>query len=130
MWSWTLDTGDPVAVLTQGAEEAAVLGAPTAEAYCTSMLALIAHGEQEPGRAWALAGRAHRIALDHGLQDAPGMAIVSSVRALACASTGDQAAAREAWQRARTQLAQLARPLGVGQRADPGRAGPGQPPPR
>ena len=35
------------------------------------------------------------------------MAIVSSIQALHCASTGDQAAAREAWQRARTQLAQL-----------------------
>ena len=107
-----------------------MLGAPTAEAYCTSMLALIAHAEKEPGRAWALAGRAHRIAADHGLQDAPGMAIVSSVRALACASTGDQAAAREAWQRARTQLAQLRDLSGVGQRAGSGGAGPGQPPPR
>ncbi|MCU0310670.1 MAG: LuxR C-terminal-related transcriptional regulator [Acidimicrobiales bacterium] len=107
VWSWTLDTGDPVAILAEGAEEASVLGAPVAEAYCTAMSALIAHAEGDPERAWALGARAHSIAADHGLLDAPGMAIVSSVQALHCASTGDQAAAREAWQRSRTQLAQL-----------------------
>jgi LuxR family maltose regulon positive regulatory protein len=107
VWSWTLDTGDPVAILTEGAEEASVLGAPVAEAYCTAMLSIIAHAEGDPERAWGLAGRAHRIAVGHGLPDTPGMAIVSSVEALHRASTGDPAGARDAWQRARTQLAQL-----------------------
>jgi LuxR family maltose regulon positive regulatory protein len=107
VWSWTLGQGDAVAILTEGAEEAAVLGAPALEAYCTAMLSIIAHAENDPDRAWDLADRAERIALDHRLLDAPGMAIVSAIQALHRASTGDPTSARDAWQRARTQLAQL-----------------------
>lgn len=107
VWSWTLGRPEAEGILTEGAEEAAVLGAPALEAYCTAMLSIIAHADGDPGRAWALAARARRIAFEHGLQDAPGMAIVSSVDAWHHASTGDPAGARDAWRRARTQLAQL-----------------------
>jgi LuxR family maltose regulon positive regulatory protein len=107
IWTWTVDGDDAVAILTEGAEEASVLGAPVVEAYCTAVLALIAHAEHEPGRAWTLAERANRIAVDHGLENTLGMVIVSAAHALARASTGDPDSARQAWQHARTQLAQL-----------------------
>ena len=35
-------------ILTEGAEEAAVLGAPALEAYCCALLAMIAHTERDP----------------------------------------------------------------------------------
>jgi len=84
-----------------------VLGAPALEAYCTAMLALIAHAERDPARAWGLVSRARRVAIENGLERAPGMAIVSAMHALAAASTGDPDTAKRDWQLARTQLTVL-----------------------
>jgi LuxR family maltose regulon positive regulatory protein len=99
--------GDETAreILTEGAEEAAVLGAPALEAYCTAMLAMIAHSDHDPARAWELVTRARRVAADHGVERAPGMALVSAMHALAAASSGDPDTAKRDWQLARTQLA-------------------------
>jgi LuxR family maltose regulon positive regulatory protein len=107
VWSWTVGDETAAEILTEGAEEAAVLGAPALEAYCTAMLALIAHSERDPARAWALVTRARRVAADNGLERAPGMALVSAMHALAAASSGDPDGAKRAWQLARTQLAVL-----------------------
>ena len=54
VWSWTVGDDVAVEVLTEGADEAAVLGAPALEAYCTAMLALIAHSEGDPARSASL----------------------------------------------------------------------------
>lgn len=107
VWSWTAGDENAEEILGEGAEEAAVLGAPALEAYCTAMLALIAHSEHDPARAWALVTRARRVAADSGLEEAPGMALVSAMHALATASSGDPDTAKRAWQLARTQLAVL-----------------------
>lgn len=107
VWSWTVGDEDAAAILSEGAEEAVVLGAPAFESYCTAMLALIAHSEQDPARAWELVTRARRVASDNGLERAPGMALVSAMHALAAASCGDPDTAKRAWQLARTQLAVL-----------------------
>jgi len=107
VWSFTAGDDRAVAVLTEGAEEAGVFGAPALEAYCDAVLAMIAHTQRDPGRAWPLVARVRRLAADHGLERAPGMAIVSAMHALASASTGDPHAAKDSWQLARTQLAQL-----------------------
>jgi LuxR family maltose regulon positive regulatory protein len=107
VWSWTVGDDAATQILTEGADEAAVLGAPALEAYCTAMLALIAHADHDPTRAWALVARARRVAVEHGLERAPGMAIVSAMHALEAASTGDPETARRDWQLARTQLAVL-----------------------
>jgi LuxR family maltose regulon positive regulatory protein len=106
-WSWTAGDDGAVDVLTEGAEEAAVHGAPALEAYCSALLGMIAHTERDPARAWPLVARARQVAADHGLERAPGMAMVSAMHALASASTGDPLTAKDSWQRARTQLAQL-----------------------
>jgi LuxR family transcriptional regulator, maltose regulon positive regulatory protein len=45
--------------------------------------------------------------VDHGLERAPAMAVVSAAHALAAASAGDPQAARTDWQLARAQLAYL-----------------------
>lgn len=107
VWSWTVGDETAAKILAEGAEEAAVLGAPAIESLCTAMLALIAHSEHDPARAWALVTRARRVAADHGLERAPGQALVSAMHALAAASSGDPDGAKRAWQLARTQLAVL-----------------------
>lgn len=106
-WSWAVGEEDAAEILTEGAGEAAVLGAPALEAYCTAMLAMIAHTESDPARAWALVTRARRVAADNGVERAPGMALVSAMHALAAASSGDPDEAKRDWQLARTQLAVL-----------------------
>jgi LuxR family maltose regulon positive regulatory protein len=105
VWSWTIDDDMAVSVLTEGAAEAAVLGAPALESYCTAVLAMIASTEGDSARAWSLASRARQLAIDHGLERAPGMAVVSAINALAAASTGMPQAARADWHLARSQLA-------------------------
>jgi LuxR family maltose regulon positive regulatory protein len=106
-WSWTV--GDDIAtkVLSEGAEEAAMLGAPALEAYCTAMLAMIAFTEDDAARARTFAVRARQVSVEHGLEGAPGMAVVNAACALAAASTGDPQAARRDWNLARAQLALL-----------------------
>ena len=106
-WSWTAGDDGAIDVLTEGAEEAAVLGAPALEAHCCVLLAMIAYTERDPARAWPLVTRARRVAADHGLERAPGMAMVSAMAGLASASTGDPDGARASWQLARNQLAML-----------------------
>jgi LuxR family maltose regulon positive regulatory protein len=106
-WCWAAGDDNAVKVLTEGSEEAAVLGAPALEAYCCVLLAMISYAEGDPARAWPLATRARRVAADHGLVRAPGMAMISAMHALASASTGDPQAARENVQLSRTQLAML-----------------------
>jgi LuxR family maltose regulon positive regulatory protein len=106
-WSWTAGEEGAIEVLTEGAEEAAVHGAPALEAYCSALLALIAYTERDPARAWPLVARARQVAADHRLERAPGLAMVSAMQALASASTGDPRTAVDSWQRARTQIAQL-----------------------
>jgi LuxR family maltose regulon positive regulatory protein len=107
VWSWTVCDENAAEILTEGAEEAAVLGAPALEAYCTAMLAMIAHSEHDPACAWELVTRARRVASDNGLERAPGMALVSAMQALAAASSGDPDGAKRDWQLARIQLAVL-----------------------
>jgi LuxR family maltose regulon positive regulatory protein len=107
VWCWTVGDDVAVEVLTEGAEEAAVLGAPAMEAYCTAMLALIAYSEGDPARAASLARRARQVAVDHRLERAPGMAVVSAMSALGAASLGDAQAALADWHLARAQLALL-----------------------
>ncbi len=107
-WCWTTGDDRAVEVLTEGAEEAAVLGAPALEAYCCVLLAVIAYTKRDLERAWPLVTRAQRVVADHGLVRAPGMAMVSAMGALASACTGDPDGARDSWQLARAQLAQLA----------------------
>jgi LuxR family transcriptional regulator, maltose regulon positive regulatory protein len=107
VWCWTVGDDVAVEVLTEGAEEAAVLGAPAMEAYCTAMLALIAYVEGDPARAVSLARRARQVAVDHRLERAPGMAVVSAMSALGAASIGDAQTALDDWHLARAQLALL-----------------------
>ena len=51
--------------------------------------------------------RARRVAAEHGLERAPGMAMVSAMHALAAASTWRSRQPPTSWQLARTQLALL-----------------------
>ena len=64
-WSWTAGEDGAIEVLTEGAEEAAVHGAPALEAYCNALLAMIAHTERDPARAWPLVARARQVAAHH-----------------------------------------------------------------
>ncbi|MGZ5297030.1 MAG: LuxR C-terminal-related transcriptional regulator [Actinomycetota bacterium] len=107
VWSWTVDDDIAVKVLAEGAEEAAVLGAPALEAYCTAMIALIAYSEGDSARAASLARDARRVAVENRLEQAPGMAVVSAMCALVAASRGDAQAARTDWHLARAQLARF-----------------------
>jgi LuxR family transcriptional regulator, maltose regulon positive regulatory protein len=107
-WSFMVGDDDVAAkVLAEGAAEAGVFGAIALEAYCTSVLAIAAHFEGDAARAWSLARRARSLAVEHGLERTPGMAIVSAVHALAAASTGDPETARADWQLARSQLSYM-----------------------
>ncbi|HMR96622.1 MAG TPA: helix-turn-helix transcriptional regulator [Microthrixaceae bacterium] len=106
-WSWTVGGDGAADILAEGAEEAALLGAPSVQAYCTALIAMIAHSEGDPARAWGLADRAYRLAADHDLLGAPAMCIVNSVHALATAAAGESEASRASWQLARSQLAML-----------------------
>ena len=107
VWLWTV--GDPaaVAILTGGAEEASVHGAPAMEANCTALLAAIAFAEHDATRGSTLATRAKAIASQHLLERAPGQAILSAVAALAAATRGEAETARAESNLARGQLAQL-----------------------
>jgi LuxR family maltose regulon positive regulatory protein len=107
-WSWTAGDDRAIEAFTEGAEEAAVHGAPALEAYCCALLGLIAHTERDPGRAWPLVARARQVTAEAGLERAPGLAMVNAMHALASASTGDLVTAKNSWQLARSQLAQLA----------------------
>lgn len=106
-WSWTAGDDGAVELLREGAEESAVLGAPITDAYCTAMLSLIAHADRDPATARVLALRARQLAVDHGLEHAPGMSIVNAAHALALAGSGDAEAAGESLRAARAQLAHL-----------------------
>jgi LuxR family maltose regulon positive regulatory protein len=108
--AWSFMVGDDevaVKVLTEGAAEAALFGAIAIEAHCTVNLAIVAHFEGDTARAWSLARRARSLTVEHGLERAQGMAVVSSLAALAAASTGDPGTARAEWQRARLQLSYM-----------------------
>jgi LuxR family maltose regulon positive regulatory protein len=107
-WSWTAGDDRAIEVFAEGAEEAAVHSAPALEAYCCALLGLIAYTNRDPGRAWPLVARARQVAAKAGLGRAPGLAMVSAMHALASASTGDPVTAKDSWQLARSQLAQLA----------------------
>jgi LuxR family maltose regulon positive regulatory protein len=105
VWSWAVGDDNAAAFLTEGAEEASVLGAPTVEANCTALLAVIAHAAGDPARVSSLAARARQLLVDHGLERTPSTVVVSAVNALAAASRGKPEAARIDWNLARTQLA-------------------------
>jgi len=107
VWLWTVGDNSAEEVLAEGAKEAAVLHAPVMEANCTAVLAMIAHATGDVERARPLAARARQLLVDHGLERAPAMAVVSAAHALAAASAGDPQAARTDWQLARAQLAYL-----------------------
>jgi hypothetical protein len=77
-------------VLNEGAAEAALFGASALEAYCTAVLAIISSASGDTTSAWSQASHAGQIALDHGLERSPGMAVVTAVQALTSASTGDR----------------------------------------
>jgi LuxR family maltose regulon positive regulatory protein len=94
-------------VLAEGAAEAGVFGATSMDALCTSVLAIAAHFEGDPTRAWSLTRRARCLAVEHGLERTPSMAIVNAIHALAAASTGDAATARADWQLARSQISHM-----------------------
>ncbi|MCU0260429.1 MAG: LuxR C-terminal-related transcriptional regulator [Ilumatobacteraceae bacterium] len=106
-WSWTAGDPDAKRILAEGVEEARVLGAPAMEAYCSAMLGIIAHAEGDLAGATACASRARRVAADHGLERAPGMAVVSALCSLTAAAGGDSLGASADWQLARAQLALL-----------------------
>lgn len=106
-WSWTAGEDDAAKILTEGAEEARVLGAPALEAYCLAMLGMIAHAEGDVADAVSFASRARHVATEHGLERAPGMTVVRALCALTAAASGDMEAARADWQLARSQLALL-----------------------
>jgi LuxR family maltose regulon positive regulatory protein len=52
-----------------------------------------------------LAAHARRLLVDHGLERAPSMAVITAAHALAAASTGDAPTAQSDWYLARAQLA-------------------------
>lgn len=104
-WSWTAGDEGAAEVLGEGIEEAAVYGAIAIEAHSCGLLAMIAYAERDLARGRSVADRALRVAADHGLERAPGMAMVSAVQALGSATAGDPDAARASWQLARAQLA-------------------------
>lgn len=106
-WTWAVGDDGAEELLREGAEESALLGAPSMESYCAAMLSLIAHAEGDMTRARALALRARRTAVSQGLEHAPGMAVVSATYALTMAGTGDAEAAAENLHAARAQLAYL-----------------------
>jgi LuxR family maltose regulon positive regulatory protein len=106
-WAWMVGDDVAVKVLTEGAAEAAVLGAPAMEAHCTAMLAMIAYSDGDTARGASLARSARKVAVDNRLEHAPGMAVVNAMCALAAASMGDAQAARTDWHLARAQLALL-----------------------
>jgi len=107
-WSFMVGDDDVAAkVLAEGAAEAGVFGATALEAYCTSVLAIVAHCEGDAERAWSLARRAHSLAVEHSLERTPGMAIVNAVHSLAAASDGDPTTGRVDWQLARSQMAHM-----------------------
>jgi LuxR family maltose regulon positive regulatory protein len=108
--SWSFMMGDDdvaTRVLTEGAAEAAVFGAIALEAYCTVVLAIAAHFDGDTARSWSLVRRARSLAVEHGLDRTPGMALVNAMHALAAASTGDPNTARADWQLARSQLSYM-----------------------
>jgi LuxR family maltose regulon positive regulatory protein len=107
VWSWTIGADGAVEVLAEGAAEAAVLGATTMEASCTAVLAMIAHAEGDLARAQSLATHARQLLVDHGLERAPAMAVITAAHALTAASTGDALTAQTDWRLARVQLAYL-----------------------
>jgi LuxR family maltose regulon positive regulatory protein len=107
-WSFMVGDDDVAAkVLAEGAAEAGVFGAIALEAHCTAVLAVAAHFEGDTARAWSLAGRARSLAVEHGLERTPSMAVANAVHALAAASTGDPETARVDWQLARSQMAHM-----------------------
>jgi LuxR family maltose regulon positive regulatory protein len=106
-WSWIAGEETALDVLAEGAEEAAVLGAPAMEAYCCALIAFIAFTEGDRARSSQMAARARRVALDHELEGSPGMALVSAMHALASVSAGDAQTGRVHWQVARNQLARV-----------------------
>jgi LuxR family maltose regulon positive regulatory protein len=106
-WTWTAGEGGAVEILREGAEEAAVFGAPAVEASCTAMLSLTAQADGDLALTRELALRARGVAVEHGLEDAPGMAVVSAAHALAMACMGEAADGAASLRAARSQLAHL-----------------------
>jgi LuxR family maltose regulon positive regulatory protein len=106
-WSWTVGDDAAAKVLTEGAEEARVLGAASTEAQCVAMLGMIAYANGDSVGAASLAARARRVAASQRLERTPGMVIVSALCSLMAAGAGDMDVARAEWQLARTQLALL-----------------------
>jgi LuxR family maltose regulon positive regulatory protein len=106
-WSWVLGEDAAVAVIQEGIDEAAVLGAPVLEAYCSAVRSMMAHAEGDTAMSRSLALRARRLAVEHDLDLTPGMAIVSAQHSLIAAAAGDADDALADWHLARTQLAVL-----------------------
>ncbi len=107
VWSWTAGRDGAADILSEGAEEAALFDAPSVQAHCWAVLAIIAHHEGHPARVWSLADRARRLVAEHDLLHAPSMGIVNAVHALATAAAGDPESSRADWQLARSQLAMI-----------------------
>ncbi|MFM2077886.1 MAG: hypothetical protein RJA49_1776 [Actinomycetota bacterium] len=105
VWSWAVGDDAAVEILTEGAQESAVLGAPTMEANCTAVLAMIAHTSGDSAHAWSLATRARQLLVDHGLERAPALVVVTAMYTLAAAGAGEAEVARTNSLLARAQLA-------------------------
>lgn len=106
-WTWTAGEPGAADLLREGAEESLVHGAPALEAYCCATLAAIAHDAQDPVQAWTLVERARRVAADHDLSWAPGIALITGMTALEEASAGEPETSMVSWKRSRVQLSQM-----------------------
>jgi LuxR family maltose regulon positive regulatory protein len=107
MHAWAASDDRAVQVLTEGAREAAVVGAPAIEANCTAALAMIAHATGDTASAISLTASARRLLVEHGLERSPALAFVVAMGALAAACAGDPETARAEGQLARAGLARF-----------------------
>ena len=106
-WAWALGEDAATEVIQEGIDEAAVLGAPVLEAYCSAVRSMMAHTQGDAAASRSLARRARRLATENGLERIPGMAIVNAQHSLVAAAAGEAEAALADWQLARSQLALL-----------------------
>lgn len=102
---FSIDNERAEPILSEGAEEAAIWGAPSLEANCRALLAIAAHSNGDSVRALACARRARRVLAEHKLEYAPTLAFVIAVSSLVEAGAGQLSQAREDWTLARRHLA-------------------------
>jgi LuxR family maltose regulon positive regulatory protein len=105
-WSWQAGVDGAADRFREGAREAAVFGGITMEASCNAMLSLLTQSAGDAARAWSLACHARQLLEDHGLEQAPVLAVATAVYALGAAKTGRPDVARANLVLARSQLSE------------------------